>query len=212
MFFGLLGVYIINLRNFTHQLASPFWIHAVAFLNLGACAFNLASVTTRFVFPQFSLEGQRLWLIGLAPIGLPRVVKIKYWMASAASLVVTLGLVTLSCYLLRMPWDDVVFFGAVITVMTFALNGLAVGLGVLFPNLKENNPNKIVSGFGGTLCFVLSSIYIIVALTLLVIGGGGFHSHIGWVAASIGGFVALSVAIGWLPMHLAMRQLKNFEA
>jgi len=51
-----------------------------------------------------------------------------------------------------------------------------------------------------------------VALTLLVIGGGGFHSHIGWVAASISGFVVLSVVIGWLPMHLAMRQLKNFEA
>ena len=60
MFFGLLGAYIINLRNFTHQLTSPFWINAVAFLNLGACAFNLASVTTRFVFPQFSLEGRRL--------------------------------------------------------------------------------------------------------------------------------------------------------
>ena len=211
MFFGLLGVYIINLRNFTHQLASPFWIHAVAFLNLGACAFNLASVTTRFVFPQFSLEGQRLWLIGLEPIGLPRVVKTKYWLASAASLVVTLGLVTLSCYLLRMHWDDLVFFGAVITVMTFSLNGLAVGLGVLFPNLKETNPNKIVSGFGGTLCFVLSSIYIIVSLALLVIGGGGFHSHTSWVAASIGGFVVLSFAIGWVPMKLAMRQLKNFE-
>ena len=104
MFFGLLGAYIINLRNFTHQLTSPFWIHAVAFLNLGACAFNLASVTTRFVFPQFSLEGRRLWIIGLSPMGLPRVVKTKYWLASTASLVVTLGLVTLSCYLLRMPW------------------------------------------------------------------------------------------------------------
>ena len=211
MFFGLLGAYIINLRNFTHQLASPFWIHAVAFLNLGACAFNLASVTTRFVFPQFSLEGQRLWIIGLAPIGLPRVVKTKYWLASAASLVVTLGLVILSCYLLRMPLDDVAFFGAVITVMTFSLNGLAVGLGVLFPNVKENNPNKIVSGFGGTLCFVLSSIYIIAALALLVVGGGGFHAHTSWVAACIGGFVVLSLAIGWLPMHLAMQQLKNFE-
>ncbi len=212
VFFGLLGAYIINLRNFTHQLTSPFWIHAVAFLNLGACAFNLASVTTRFVFPQFSLEGRRLWIIGLAPIGLQRVVMTKYWLASTASLVVTLGLVTLSCYLLRMPWDDVAFFGAVITVMTFALNGLATGLGVLFPNLKETNPNKIVSGFGGTLCFVLSSIYILAALALLIVAGGGFHSHMTWIAACIGGFVALSIVIGWLPMSLAMRQLKNFEA
>ena len=212
VFFGLLGAYIINLRNFTHQLASPFWIHAVAFLNLGACAFNLASVTTRFVFPQFSLEGRRIWIVGLAPIGLPRVVRTKYWLASTTSLIVTLGLVTLSCYLLRMPWDDVMFFGSVITVMTFALNGLAVGLGVLFPNIQETNPNKIVSGFGGTLCFVLSSIYIIAALALLVVGGGGFHSNTVWVTACIGGFVVLSLLIGWLPMQMAIRHLRDFEA
>jgi len=212
MFFGLLGAYIINLRNFTHQLTSPFWINAVAFLNLGACAFNLASVTTRFVFPQFSLEGRRLWIVGLAPIGLPRIVKIKYWLASTLSLVVTLGLVTLSCYLLKMPWDDVAFFGAVITVMTFALNGLAIGLGVLFPNLKETNPNKIVSGFGGTLCFVLSSVYIIAALALLVLGNGGLHGNPSWAVAGITAFVALSFFIGWVPMKIATRQLLNFEA
>jgi ABC-2 type transport system permease protein len=212
VFFGLLGVYIINLRNFTHQLASPFWIHAVAFLNLGACAFNLASVTTRFVFPQFSLEGRRLWIIGLAPIGLPRVVQTKYWLASTASLVVTLGLVTLSCYLLRMPWDEVVFFGAVTTVMTFTLNGLAIGLGVLFPNLLESNPNKIVSGFGGTLCFVLSSVYIIASLAVLVVGGGGFHTHTALVPVCIGAFVLMSLAVGWLPMKLAMIQLAHFES
>ncbi|HZI31415.1 MAG TPA: hypothetical protein VFF11_03680, partial [Candidatus Binatia bacterium] len=212
MFFGLLGAYIINLRNFTHQLTSPFWINAVAFLNLGACAFNLASVTTRFVFPQFSLEGRRLWVVGLSPMGLSRIVMTKYWLASALSLVVTLALVTLSCYLLRMPWSDVAFFGAVIAVMTFALNGLAVGLGVLYPNVKETNPNKIVSGFGGTLCFVLSSVYIIASLTLLVTGGGGFHSEVGLAIVCIAGFVAMSFVIGWLPMRWGLNHLKKFEA
>jgi len=212
MFFGLLGAYIINLRNFTHQLTSPFWIHAVAFLNLGACAFNLASVTTRFVFPQFSLEGRRLWIVGMSPMGLRRIVMTKYWLASSLSLVVTLALVTLSCYLLKMPWDDVAFFGAVVTVMTYALNGLAIGLGVLFPNVKETNPNKIVSGFGGTLCFVLSSVYIIASLALLVLGGGGFHSHSEWVVTSIITFVVLSIIIGWVPMHIGLKHLKDFEA
>jgi len=212
MFFGLLGVYIINLRNFTHQLSSPFWINAVAFLNLGACAFNLASVTTRFVFPQFSLEGRRLWIVGLSPMGLPRIVKTKFWLASTLSLFVTLGLVTLSCYLLNMEPMDLVFFGAVITIMTYSLNGLAVGLGVLYPNLKETNPNKIVSGFGGTLCFVLSSVYIIGSLCLLVFGAGGWHQHAVWVVASLLAFVALSLLIGWLPMRLGLAHLKNFEA
>lgn len=212
MFFGLLAAYIVNLRNFTHQLNSEFWIHAVAFLNLGACAFNLASVTTRFVFPQFSLEGQRVWIVGLSPMGLARIVLTKFWLASALSLVVTLALVTLSCYLLKMPWDDVAFFGAVIAVMTFTLNGLAIGLGVLFPNVKESNPNKIVSGFGGTLCFVLSSVYIIASLALLVLGGGGYHSHSDWVIASIVAFIVMSFVIGWLPMQLGLKALKNFEA
>jgi ABC-2 type transport system permease protein len=212
MFFGLLGAYIINLRNFTHQLTSPFWIHTVAFLNLGACAFNLASVTTRFVFPQFSLEGRRLWIIGLAPMGLARVVKTKYWLSSILSLMVTLGLVTLSCYLLKMSWNDVAFFGAVVTVMTFALNGLATGLGVLYPNIIETNPNKIVSGFGGTLCFVLSSVYIVASLTLLVIGGGGLHGNILLVAVSLLGFILISFVIGWVPMKLGLRHLKTFEA
>ena len=212
MLFGLLGVYIINLRNFTHQLTSPFWIHAVAFLNLGACAFNLASVTTRFVFPQFSLEGRRLWIVGMSPMGLERIVKTKYWLASTLSLAVTLVLVTLSCYLLKMPWNDVAFFGAVVAVMTFALNGLAVGLGVLYPNVRETNPNKIVSGFGGTLCFVLSSVYIIGSLALLVFGGGGFHAHTDWAIAGILAFVLLSLAIGWLPMKWGLKQLKDFEA
>ena len=182
------------------------------FLNLGACAFNLASVTTRFVFPQFSLEGRRLWIVGMSPMGLQRIVKTKYWLTSTLSLGITLGLVILSCYLLKMPWDDVAFFGAVITAMTFALNGLAIGLGVLFPNVKETNPNKIVSGFGGTLCFVLSSVYILASLALLVLGGGGYHAHTDWALASIGGFVLLSIIIGWAPMQLAMKQLKNFEA
>ena len=211
MFFGLLGAYIINLRNFTHQLTSPFWINAVAFLNLGACAFNLASVTTRFVFPQFSLEGRRLWLVGMSPMGLPRIVKTKYWLTSTLSLVVTLGLVTLSCHLLKMPASAVAFFGAVVSVMTFALNGLAVGLGVLFPNIKETNPNKIVSGFGGTLCFVISSTYIIASLALLILGDGGWHGHTGWAAAGIIGFVVLSAATGWVPMKMGLRRLNDFE-
>jgi ABC-2 type transport system permease protein len=211
MFFGLLSVYIINLRNFTHQLSSPFWINTVAFLNLGACAFNLASLTTRFVFPQFSLEGRRMWIIGLAPMGLKRVVMAKFWLAGTMSLIITLGLITLSCCLLNMSWDRVIFFGAVVTVMSFTLNGLAVGLGVLYPNLKESNPNKIVSGFGGTLCFVLSSVYILASLALLVFGADGWHGRPAWAAGSVLAFVLLSFAVGWVPVQWGLRHLKNFE-
>jgi len=214
LLFGLLGVYIINLRHFTHQLANPFWVSLVSHLNLAACSLNLATVTTRFVYPQFSLEGRGLWVIGLAPMGLARVVKTKYWLASGASLAVTLGLIVLSCYLLEMAWDRIAFFGAVVTVMTFTLNGLAAGLGVLYPNFKENNPSRIVSGFGGTFCLVLSFLYILGSVLLLAVASPelfprGPSSKL--VFLSVSGFAVLSYLLGWLPLRIGLRQLNRFE-
>ncbi len=214
MLFGLLGVYIINLRHFSAQMTNPFWVHLVSYLNLGACSLNLATLTTRFVYPQFSLEGKRLWIVGMAPLGLVRVVIVKYVLASCASLAVTLGLTVLSCQMLKLPWDRTVYFAEAVLVMTFAMNGLAVGLGVLYPNFKEDNPSKIVSGFGGSFCLVLSFLYIIGSVVLLALGSPwgrvrmpSLHS----MFACWTGFAVLSMLIGWVPLKLGLRKVKGFE-
>jgi len=214
LLFGLIGVYALNLRHFTHQLENPFWVGLVSHLNLAACALSLATVTTRFVYPQFSLEGRSLWIIGLAPVGLDRVVKIKFWLAGSASLVLTLGLTVLSCYMLKLPVARIVFFGAVITVMTFTLTGLAVGTGVLYPNFKENNPSKIVSGFGGTFCLVLSFLYIFGAILLMAFSSPELLPRLAstrTILLNMTGFVLLSVALGWLPFKLGLHALRKFE-
>jgi ABC-2 type transport system permease protein len=212
--FGLLGVYIINLRHFTSQLTNPFWIRLVSYLNLAACALNLATLTTRFVYPQFSLEGKRLWIVGMAPLGLVRVVRTKYLLACCASLTVTLSLITLSCRMLKLPAERTLYFAAAIAVMTFVLNGLAVGVGALYPNFKEDNPGKIVSGFGGTFCLVLSFVYIVGSVILLAVGspwGGGTDPSLTRLLAAHTGFAVLSLLIGWLPLKLGLRKVKDFE-
>jgi ABC-2 type transport system permease protein len=211
MLFGLLGAYIINLRNFTHQLTNPFWINLVAHLNLFACALNLATLTTRFVFPQFSLEGRRLWIVGMAPMGLARVVKTKFLLASTMSLVITTGLIALSCYMLRMTWDRVAFYAGVVAVMTFALNGLAVGLGVLYPNFKDANPGKIVSGFGGTLCLVLSFLYTLASVLLIAYGTSGRNLQFEVALTSVSGFAVMSFLVGWVPLKLGLWRLGRIE-
>ena len=70
MLFGLLGVYIINLRNFSRtKLTSPFWVNLVAYLNLGACSLNLARRSRRGLFSRnfrskaggCGLSGCRRW-------------------------------------------------------------------------------------------------------------------------------------------------------
>ena len=108
-------------------------------------------------------------------------------------------------------WDRVLFFAAVITAMTLALNGLAVGLGVLFPNFKDANPGKIVSGFGGTLCLVLSFLYILASVVMLAYGTAGREPRTDLLAASVCGFVLLSAVVGWLPLKLGLRQVGKLE-
>ena len=214
MLFGLLAVYIFNLRHFSQQLNNPFWTHLVSFLNLGACSLNLATLTTRFVYPQFSLEGKRLWVVGMAPLGLVKVVKTKYWLANATSLMVTLGLITLSCYMLEMSLARTVYFGMAVTVMTLTLTGLAVGLGALYPNFKEENPSKIVSGFGGTFCLVLSFLYILGSVVLLAFATPWTRAEtvsFGRTVGCVGAFAALSFALGWMPLQLGLRRVRTFE-
>ena len=214
MLFGLLGVYIFNLRHFSQQIDHPFWIHLISYLNLGACSLNLATLTTRFVYPQFSLEGKRLWIVGMAPLGLRRIIQVKFWLAATTSWLVTLVLIGLSCHMLEMTWDRTLHFVIAVTIMTFTLTGLAIGLGVLYPNFKEENPSKIVSGFGGTFCLVLSFLYILGAVVLLA-----FSSQ--WMGATepsnlrlmgcLAGFAALSFLVGWVPFQLGLRRVRHFE-
>jgi ABC-2 type transport system permease protein len=212
--FGLLGVYVINLRHFSQQLTNPFWVHLVCYLNLGACALNLATLTTRFVFPQFSLEGKRLWFIGLAPMGLTQALRAKFWLASRAALCLTLGLIWLSCHMLRMPMDRTLYLGLIISTMTFTLTALAMGLGALYPNFREDNPSKIVSGFGGTLCLVLSFLYIVGSVTMLALGspwGWKGEASVEWILLSWAAFAAMSILLGWLPYRLGLRRVATVE-
>jgi ABC-2 type transport system permease protein len=117
--------------------------------------------------------------------------------------------------MLEMPAVRVLYFGVAVTVMTFTLNGLAVGLGVLYPNLREDHPGKIVSGFGGTFCLVLSFVYIVASVVLLAVGSpwgwDGGRTGVGTTLAAWAGLVGLSLGLGWFPLYLALRRVVRLE-
>ena len=223
--FGVLGVYILYLPFFTEQFAAlggrfgqSYFFKLVSFMNLAACALNLTTLTTRFVYPQFSLEGKRLWIVGMSPLGLERVVKVKFYLATGISLFVSVPLIWLSSERLNLPASQILFFCGAIAIMTVALNGLAVGMGVMYPNLKEDNPSKIVSGFGGTFCLVISFIYIGISVILLGIGSpyGSpwqmFHNaSVGQQVLFMGIFIAFSLTVGLAPLGYALRRARTFE-
>lgn len=214
IFFGLLCIYVGNLRNMSSEFRSPFWEAMISHLNLAASALVLSTLTTRFVFPQFSLEGRRLWIIGLAPLGLPKVLWQKFLLSFVVSGIITVGLMTASSLILHLPWGRIGYFATAIAGMSAALSGLSVGTGALFPNLKEENPSKIVSGFGGTLCLVLSFLYIAATMALLAVPAMRpvvpFRVPLPDLWA-VGLAVILGVGTLTLPLALAIRRVKNLE-
>jgi len=123
-------------------------------------------------------------------------------------------LITLSCHMLEMPLGRLFYFGLAVTGMTLTLTGLAVGLGALYPNFKEENPSKIVSGFGGTFCLVLSFLYILCSVVLLALAtpwtGAGAGLSIR-TPLCLAGFGLLSYALGYVPLRLGLRTVRSFE-
>ena len=219
IFVGLLTIYVLNLRNVSYDFKSLFWSTMISYLNLTACALTLSTLTTRFVFPQFSLEGRRLWILGMAPLGLPRVLMQKFCSSWLAATVITMSLMITSSLILKQSAGMIVYFASAIAVMSGALCGLSVGLGALFPNFKEDNPSKIVSGFGGTLCLVASFLYIVVIVTLLAFPASlpstwpSLSRSAQHLVREIASGLAILISAGALalPLALARRRLKSME-
>lgn len=214
MLFGLFWVYVFNLPRLNSQLGGPFWHALVLHLNLLACALYLATITTRFVYPQLSLEGHAAWIVGLAPMGLRGAVRAKLVGACTGSVLVSTILILASTLALRLAWHRAVYFVSAAALMAITLAALAMGMAMLYPNFRETNPSKIVNGLGGSLCLILSCLYILSAVLLLGLGSSDlFFGRSAALSgpASILSFLAVSGLFGWVPLRLGYRALARLE-
>lgn len=222
IFFGLLMVYSGNLRNLQAPIDQPFYKNLISFLNLGASSMTLSTLCSRFIFPMISLEGQRFWILGLAPVRRRQILWTKFWFAFGGAILLGIPVTVISNFMLKS--EPVVFAVQVLTSVLIAasLSGLSVGMGALFPNFHERNPSKIVSGFGGTLTLILS-----VGLVAFSVGGGAFLCHrflvlpetdtrfesgSNWYwAAFVLVLTWFNLLAAWVPMRLGARALEKVE-
>ena len=119
-----------------------------------------------------------------------------------------------SSLMLHLPWRQVGFFAFAIALMSASLSGLAVGLGALFPNFKEDNPSKIVSGFGGTSCLVVSFIYMSLFIALIAIPDIRRVTELTLVLTDGGAYllgIGLSALLLIGPLLIAARRVKSLE-
>jgi ABC-2 type transport system permease protein len=216
VFFGLLGVYFANIRNFRYNQYDDLWRNLIAFLNAFSIAAVLGSLTSRFVFPQLSLEAHSLWLVGLSPAPFGRVLRTKFFGALAAMLAITLPLMWLSASMLQTPVETrLTILGLTLCVVT-ALTGLATGLGAVFLDLQNRNPAAIISGFGGTLNLVLSLLVVVVVILpfgvlfhLRTIGRLAESAFAAWQAAGWAWVALVTLCATALPLRAGAAELRK---
>jgi ABC-2 type transport system permease protein len=217
LIFGLLLIYTTNLRNLGYDYTDPLWSAVVSYLNLTVCALSMGTLTTRFVFPQFSLEGRRIWIVGVAPFPLTRVLRQKLWLNWLAATPLTTLLIVISCVSLRLPAHRAAFFIVSIALLSIGLNTLALSLGALLPNFRETNSAKIVSGFGGTLCLILSFFYIIGCIFILILPAFSEHASKQMSPyrvemlelGALGGVILVTLVTAAAPYFLAKKRMKE---
>ena len=223
--FSLLAIYITSVRNAVTGTAAidllvPRWQMILSFLNMGGTCFILSIFTTRFAYPMPSLEGKQYWIIGLAPIGRTRLLWEKYILCWLVSFVLAELLMVFSNLLLRVNAFIMGLSTVTILLVSFGLTSLSIGLGALTPNFKEDNPARIANGVGGTVCVLLSLLYLgaVIALEVplavrVVLRGIPLFERVfsSIVPLCFAGLVALNIAAIILPMCFGLRHWRKIE-
>ncbi len=216
--FGLLALYLTNMPTLRLQFSGTGWFLVIPFLNLCALSLILATFTCRFVFPLPSLEGQKLWLIGLLPLPLGDVLLAKFAFAMTVTTGVAVAAMALATVTLGIEPIWAVIHFLVTVAICFGLCGFAIGLGARFPVFREPNAARIANGFGGTANLLAS-----VALVATVLAGVGVATWRcrslptgAWpdlisMALCFGAFL-VSLFAGSLSLHVGIRHFNRVEA
>ena len=167
IFFGLLMLYFANIDRFRQHrqdINVLAWVNIVSFLNLAVVGLILSTFTTRFIYPLISLEGRRFWILGRLPIERDSILWGKFLFAAFGSWIPCAILVAASDIMLRVSIQVIFIHQFICLLLCIGLSGMAVGLGALMPDFREQSPSKIAAGFGGTLNLVLSAMFILLTV------------------------------------------------
>lgn len=139
---------------------------ALAFLVLGLVGFVMAAIAVRFQFTAVAIEGRAFWIVRVSPIDPRDLLIAKLW--PTLPLIVGVGqvLALVSCAILgaSLPLTAIAAGGAL--GLAFALSGLAVGMGAMYPDFKADNAARAAAGPAAVLYMVtaLSLVGVVVAL------------------------------------------------
>jgi len=168
----LLALVLLYLYNFRVldldriPYMSGFIKNVYAFINLGMAGFVMATVAVRFVFPAVSAEGSAFWIIRTSPISMHDFLWSKFWTALLPVVLFTEALTIAANQLLGVDPFLKLVAAATILFLSFALVGLACGLGARYPRFNAD-ATQAAGSYGGVM-FMIAAVALIIAAIVLV--------------------------------------------
>jgi ABC-2 type transport system permease protein len=141
--------------------------NAYAFVNLAMAAFVLSAVAVRFVFPAVSAEGPSFWIVRSAPVSMRSFLWSKFWTGLVPVLSLSLTLTVVANQMLAVAPFLKVLSAVAIVFMSFALVGLAAGMGARHPRFGAENLTQVAGSYGGVAFMVLAVLFILATVALL---------------------------------------------
>ncbi len=184
-------------------------------LALGMLGLILYMVTSIVSLTAIGIEGRAAWIVLASPMARGAFVRAKWLGAFAlsAGLVGVLTLVSWPLFGLSKAAVGTAFL--CLGPACFALSGLGVGLGGLFPRFIYENPAHRASVWALLLGFVLATGYLmlcgLIAAGASLLPAQGVISARAALAGGISAFLLLSLATGLVPIVLASRRLRDYE-
>ena len=221
----LLALVLLYLYNFRVldlsriPYMSGFLKNIYAFINLGMAGLVMATVAVRFAFPAVSAEGASFWIVRASPITLHDFLWSKFWTALVPVLLLTEVLTIAANEFLGVDPFLKVITALAIVFMSFALVGLAVGLGARYPRFGAD-PSQVAGSYGGVAFMMQAVLFVIVMIVLLgwpasvyllqqVRRGPLSLSQLSLMALSFLGAFGLSLAIWLASMRSGVRALEG---
>jgi ABC-2 type transport system permease protein len=167
---ALMLIYLYNFRVLDLgriPYMSGFVKNVYAFVNLAMAGFVLSTVAVRFVFPMVSAEGPAFWLVRKSPVSMHDFLWSKFWTGLVPILALTETLTIAANTLLDVDPVLKIVTAAGIVGLSFALVGLAAGLGARYPRFTADNPSQVAGSYGGVAFMIVAVLVIIVTIVLL---------------------------------------------
>ena len=166
---ALVLVYLYNFRVLDLQripYMAGFVKNVYALVNLAMAGLVMATVAVRFVFPAVSAEGAAFWIVRTAPISLGDFLWSKFWAGLVPVLVLT-EILTISANEF-LGVDPLLKLVAAISIvfMSFALVGLAMGMGARYPRF-DADPTQAAGSYGGVAFMIQAVLFVLLMIGLV---------------------------------------------